>query len=419
MLEVMRSLWLLAALLPQTVLALSPHVTKGPVITGVTQTEAWISWETSVALGKGKGCRLKGAASFTVTPAVAGKTSFSDPVCDKTHHVHLTGMKADTRYRLSFPQRYDATHPAGGDFATAPGNTKKEFKFIVYGDNRDAAPPQPQTRLDHEAVASAIRRMDWDASFLLHTGDLALNLEVAPDKERGWAEFFDIERAILASRPVFTVVGNHETIDMGEFDALVNPGSFAKSPHPYWSSYDWGRVHMVLVDSFEGEPRPHKGDREPGISAAQAAWLDADLYTASTRGQLIVMASHQSPFSHVQAGAKGHGGSAEVASVLVPMMLKYKVAAIFAGHDHFYERGHEGCIDYFVVGSGGAPMYEPDAKAPGVAVAKKQTAYVVVTVTEAGATAVAKGTTGEILDIFKLTPAEGAACQPTAATKVQ
>jgi 3',5'-cyclic AMP phosphodiesterase CpdA len=412
----MRPLWLVAALLPQTVLALAPHVTKGPVITGVTQSEAWISWETSVPLGKGKGCRLKGAASFTITPPVVGKKAFSDPTCGQIHHVHLTGMKADTRYLLTFPQRYDKSHAAGGDFVTAPADAKKSFKFIVYGDNRDAPPPQPQTRLDHEAVASAIRRMDWDAAFLLHTGDLALNLPIAADHERGYAEFFDIERAILASRPVYTVVGNHETIDMGEFDALVNPGSFEKSAHPYWSSYDWGRVHFTLVDSFEGPVR-EKGDREPGISVEQANWLDADLKGASERGQMIFLASHQSPFSHVLAGQKGHGGSTSVANVLVPLMLKYKVATIFAGHDHFYERGHEGCIDYFVVGSGGAPMYEPDTKATGVAVAKKQTAYVVVTVNDEGATAVAKGTTGEILDTFKLMPADAAPCQLNAATK--
>jgi hypothetical protein len=408
----MKQLWLAVALaLPWPAQAFPTRISKGPVITGVTPSEAWIAWETTAPQGKGAGCLLHHDAKFQISPPVSGQRIMEDPRCSTVHHVHLTGLKPGTRYDLTFPTRYDRKHAAMGQFTTAPSDPAAEFDFVVYGDNRDAPPPQPQTRSNHEAVTSAILRADGDAAFLLHTGDLALNIPSAAGGDRGYGEFFDVERAILSSHPIFAVVGNHETIDMTEYDAFVNPRSFAGDPHPAYSSFDWGRAHFALVDAFEGPiTRPEKGDRAPGILSEQAAWLAKDLEEAAGRGQLLFIVSHQSPFSHLAPGAKGHGSSPEVASVIVPLMLKYKVLAVFAGHDHYYERGHEGCIDYFVVGGGGAPMYDPDPNAPGVAVARKVTSYVAVSVRADGVTAVAKSTTGEVLDTVHLAPADGTAC---------
>ncbi len=408
----MRAAWcLLAVAAPAAAMAFPVRTTKGPVITGVRQTEAWISWETSAPQGTGDGCRFRRAAQLQLAPAANGTRLFQDPACDRIHHVHLTGLKPATRYTFDLVPRFDRNHPAHGSFTTAPSDATTPFTFVVYGDNRDAPLPLPQTRGAHEAVTAAILRMNGDAAFLLQTGDLALNLPIAGGEDRGYTEFFDVERAILSTHPLFAVVGNHETIDMKEFDALVDPSSFVHAPHPWYGSFDWGPAHFALLDSFEGPVNAGlKNDRLPGISAEQAAWLADDLEAASKRGRMIFLVSHQSPFSHVAPGTKGHGGSPDVARVIVPLMLTYRVLAVFAGHDHFYERGHEGCIDYFVVGGGGAPMYDPDPNAPGVAVARKATSYVAVTVKDGGATAVAKATSGEVLDTFRLAPADATAC---------
>ena len=82
-------------------------------------------------------------------------------------------------------------------------------------------------------------------------------------------------------------------------------------------------------------------------------------------------------------------------------MLHYGVLASLAGHDHYYERGHEGCIDYLVLGGGGAPMYDPDQSAPGVAMAAKAVSYMVVTVrADGGASMVVKDVHGAVIDTF-------------------
>jgi hypothetical protein len=94
---------------------------------------------------------------------------------------------------------------------------------------------------------------------------------------------------------------------------------------------------------------------------------------------------------------------------LAKTLVAHHVAAIFSGHDHYYQhgRGGGGCLDYFVVGGGGAPMYEPTPPgpdAPGVLVSKKASSYMVVTVKGRSATFEAKGTDGSVIDSGVLSP---------------
>jgi hypothetical protein len=76
-----------------------------------------------------------------------------------------------------------------------------------------------------------------------------------------------------------------------------------------------------------------------------------------------------------------------------------------------YERGHEGCIDYFVVGAGGAETIDPDLHAPGVAAGTSATSYLVITVAGSTASAEAKDTNGNVVDRLDLKPAS---CAPSA-----
>ena len=227
--------------------------------------------------------------------------------------------------------------------------------------------------------------------------------------DRGWAEFFDVERALLASRPVAVAFGNHESLDSEYYDNLMSAPKLAGAPHPYYFSFDWGPAHVAVLDSFEGKPDPLRAGQRAGlVSDAQAKWLDDDSAAARVRGRKLFVLSHQGAYSH-GAPMQAHGGSADVQKKIVPLLIKHEVLAIFAGHDHYYERGREGCVSYLVVGAGGAPMYLPDAKAAGVALAKKAPSYLAVTVTREGATGEARDSQGEVFDRFDFAPASCAA----------
>jgi uncharacterized protein (TIGR03382 family) len=394
-----------------------PYVVKGPVISGVTQTEAWVAWETAHHEGTGVTCSADAflgtpntdIPTATLTPAGSSGT-FTDSNCSRDHKVHLTGLSPGTKYALSLDKPWDATTPAAAQFTTAPAATDGVFSFVVYGDNRDGATVQSSTQADHKAVADAILASETDASFFVHTGDLALNITAVSGDDKGYTEFFDVERGLLSTRGIFTAIGNHETIDTTEFDLLVNAPGFAAQPHPYYWSMDWGQAHIAFLDSFEGASTSLGfGGNAPLITDAQAAWLDSDLAEAQAAGKLLFTVAHQGPFSHSN-DSSAHGGSPDFQTKIVPLMLKYGVLANFGGHDHYYQRGHEGCVDYFVVGGGGAPMYEPDSTAMGVAVSRKVTSYLVVSVNGQQATATAKDTSGSVIDTFTFQVPDGTSC---------
>ncbi|MCK5799175.1 MAG: metallophosphoesterase, partial [Deltaproteobacteria bacterium] len=292
----------------------------------------------------------------------------------------------------------------------------KDFQFVVYGDTRGNSIFQPSGRPEHEAEVKAILAHDASASFLVHTGDVALNMPLVSGPDRGYGEFFDVERALLAGRPIFTDFGNHESYDTAFFDGLMNAPSFAGAPHPHYFSMDWGRVHIAFLDSFEGKQNWLKGgERDPLLTDVQATWLDGDLAKAHAAGKLLFVVSHQGAFSYGKDLLTTHGGSPDVQKKVIPLMIKYGVLGIFAGHDHYYERGHEACIDYLVVGSGGANMHDPDTSHAGVIAGLGSPAYLVVTVKQGVATGEAKDATGKVFDSFTFQPAACASQGPDGA----
>jgi len=388
-----------------------PFVTKGPVILGAHPTEAWITWGTSHHQGKAGGLECRTGTPNGATPTLSlfkgenAKGTFEDPACSRMHKVHLTSLEPGTRYRFTLDRPFPGGKSAEGTFTTPPATATGTVRFVVYGDNRDNPTTEASTRAGHESVVKAIVAQQPDAAFLLHTGDAALNLTGISGDDRGYTEFFDVERPLLASRPLAMAFGNHESIDPEYYDGLLSSAALSGAAHPHYFSIDWGIVHVALLDSFEGPASALAGGQhDPKITDEQVKWLDADLTAAEAKGQKLFLLAHQGAYSHGPPRAS-HGGSPDVQKKIVPLMVKHHVLGIFAGHDHYYQRGREGCVDYLVVGAGGAPMYEPDAKAPGVASVRKAPSYLTVTVTADGAHGEAREANGEVFDRFDFAPA--------------
>lgn len=85
------------------------------------------------------------------------------------------------------------------------------------------------------------------------------------------------------------------------------------------------------------------------MDATQLTWLEKQLKDAGSKDWKICFFHHT-----LYSTAKAHGSAVELRSLLEPMFIKYGVDAVFAGHDHVYERIHpqEG-IYYFTEGSSG------------------------------------------------------------------
>lgn len=80
----------------------------------------------------------------------------------------------------------------------------------------------------------------------------------------------------------------------------------------------------------------------------QLKWIEEQMAADTSQWKIVFF--HHPPYS---SGGK-HGSEEELRKVVEPIFLKYGVNAVFAGHEHFYERikPQQG-IYYFISGAGG------------------------------------------------------------------
>ena len=108
---------------------------------------------------------------------------------------------------------------------------------------------------------------------------------------------------------------------------------------------------------------PPKGGPAKGVGSVRFYALDSNYLDQE---QLDWLAKHLESsdsewkiafFHHpLYSSGKKHGSSLESRAVLEPLFVKYGMSAVFAGHDHFYERTkpQKGGIVYWVSGAGGS-----------------------------------------------------------------
>jgi 3',5'-cyclic AMP phosphodiesterase CpdA len=95
---------------------------------------------------------------------------------------------------------------------------------------------------------------------------------------------------------------------------------------------------------------PHEGVRFFGLDSTrldqdQLAWLKKELDRSAEDWKIVFC--HHPMYS---SGAR-HGSNLPLRAALEPLLVKHGVAAVLAGHDHFYERTKpQKTVTYFVVG---------------------------------------------------------------------
>lgn len=142
------------------------------------------------------------------------------------------------------------------------------------------------------------------------------------------------------------VLGNHDVRD-GRQDQIRYP-LFNMGGRSYYTLRKGdGLAEFFMLDSTDF-------DRQ------QAQWLEEALRASSAKWKIAV-------FHHpIYSSGRMHGSSQELRRALEPLFVRYKINAVFSGHDHIYERirPQQG-IQYFVTGAGGKVRHHGvDLKSP-------------------------------------------------------
>ena len=214
--------------------------------------------------------------------------------------------------------------------------------------------------------------------------------------EKPYAEL--LRRGVL----FYAVLGNHD-VRRGR-EAQINYPLFNMGGHAYrtFTKGD-GLVEFFALDSTD-------------FDAAQQTWLTNALAASPARWKIAY-------FHHpLYSSARTHGSDTNLRAKLEPLFVRYGVAAVFAGHDHVYERTKpQQGIQHFVAGAASGKLRRGnlDRKTPFFATGNDETnSFMAVEVTREQMTFAAIDTDGNLLDSGTILPVANNALPPLAA-KIQ
>jgi predicted MPP superfamily phosphohydrolase len=312
--------------------AAAPSLTAGPYLVETTTRSATIALETDVPTT----ASLRWGAGDELDQAVPDRDGAAP---SRRHLFVIDGLRAATRYayavQVRAPQLPDAEVDTGPlDFHTPP-EPGRPLRFVIYGDVRSGHDV-------HADLVRAIRAEDPDLAIM--TGDL---VDMGSD-EADWTRYFEIATPLLEHVAVYPAPGNHEYARAGRgaarFRELFRP---LESSPTGWRSFDVAGVHFIALDSSQYH------------ELEQLAWLRRDLEHAH-HARAIFAYAHEGAFS------AGLHGDNEIAKTQYAPLLEHAGATLYiAGHDHHYERGRVGKLDYLISGGGGAELRAQRCGVPG------------------------------------------------------
>jgi 3',5'-cyclic AMP phosphodiesterase CpdA len=209
--------------------------------------------------------------------------------------------------------------PAGA--AQNNGGQSEPVRFAVIGDSGTGAAPQYAV-----ARQMATVRATFPFKFVIMLGDNMYGRQDPSD----FVDKFERPYAALLQEGVtfYASLGNHDR-PSNRYYKLFNMGG------ERYYTFVRGNVRFFVLDT-------NLLDRK------QLAWIDEAL-SASVDEWKVCFFHHP-----LYSNAGRHGGNVELRVALEPLLLKYGVDVVFAGHDHAYERlKPQKGITHFVAGSGG------------------------------------------------------------------
>ena len=214
--------------------------------------------------------------------------------------------------------------PTGFRTAPRPGQSVP-VTFVAIGDLGARQPDQ---------FAVLQQMMTVEADFAVISGDVAYTSGRLQEFEE---HYFDVYQQWIRHVPVFPASGNHDysCCDAAPFRQVFSlPRNGGERGLERWYSYDWGPVHVVVLDTEK-------------VDSAQLDWLEADLSANTLPWVIAVM--HRPPYS-----AGKHGSDEKMRRHFAPIFERHGVALVITGHDHHYERTlPQNGIVYLVTGGGG------------------------------------------------------------------
>eukprot|EP00607_Mallomonas_marina_P004187 CAMPEP_0182428158 /NCGR_PEP_ID=MMETSP1167-20130531/21065_1 /TAXON_ID=2988 /ORGANISM="Mallomonas Sp, Strain CCMP3275" /LENGTH=373 /DNA_ID=CAMNT_0024610861 /DNA_START=395 /DNA_END=1516 /DNA_ORIENTATION=- len=200
-----------------------------------------------------------------------------------------------------------------------------------------------------------------NAQFVVALGDNFYNDGVESTSDSLWqSAFHDVYNSQYLQIPWYPVLGNHDyhgSPDSQVQRTLVDEGIWTMPSRYYAFNFtlnDGGNICFLFIDTCL--LNPEQGDTESMLEdyswkqrkSDHLQWIDDVLSEQNKTSTWMVVAGHYPIYSMGE-----HGDDAYLIKDLLPILLKHKVHAYFAGHDHLHEHIEMHDMHFFVTGGSG------------------------------------------------------------------
>jgi predicted phosphodiesterase len=324
------------------------NVVRGPLISATTTTGTKIAWRTLHP--------TTSVVEYGPTPALGQRVTSETSVTN--HVLQLTGLEPGTgyHYRVGGVANDTPRHSRPAAFSTL--KPSGPVKLLLLGDTG-------RGNLIQHKFATLLRNEKPDAVMI--AGDI-----VYPSFTPSYEDFrhFSVYKEHMKSTPYFTAFGNHDlyngdTAYLNAFHLPTNnlPTLGLKNPtvdYPFsgtehFYSFDVGDAHVSVLYN------PWFSHHVITQDTNQLHWLTNDLATTSKPWKFLLMHFPvASSSSHGWSSYDGNGtpDTFDFGNTIYPIVAKYNVDLLLAGHSHAFEKYNPvaGCISV-VSGAGGASPY--------------------------------------------------------------
>lgn len=278
----------------------------------------------------------------------------------------------------------------------------QNFKFAIMSDSRGRFNGVNEPVLS--MLANDLVTRHPDAKFLIFPGDMVDGNKYVPEKTvsdlEHWKKVMEpVYKSNMIFPKIWVTVGNHEIQHREDEKNFVKafPNTFMNGPEDEKGTtyyFDHDKCRFVILNTnrwYYGNPDDTTDDRRDWHYFKHPDWLERVLKEGRESGEInhIFVIGHDMFFptgGHLRDGLPFIGMNytgGELDSTrkwflnqsenLWKLLVKYDVAAYFAGHEHLYSRQSVDGIYQIITGSAGAPIYyhnskygdNPEKKRPG------------------------------------------------------
>jgi predicted MPP superfamily phosphohydrolase len=195
------------------------------------------------------------------------------------------------------------------------------LKFAILGDTGTGGKQQYEVGAKLNAV-----RGTFPFEFVIMLGDNMYGGESAKDFQNKFEKPY--QPLLAAGVKFYASLGNH---DVPERQTIYKP--FNMGGQRYYTFKPKDGIRFFALDSNYMDKK-------------QLDWLESELKSSGSEWKVCF-------FHHpLYSSGEKHGPEVELRKVLEPLLIRYGVDVVFAGHEHFYERiKPQNGIQYFILGN--------------------------------------------------------------------